>query len=141
MSPSLLDKPRFANGNLSVFRQSAADDSDGNASVSSSGSHKRRRRPKQTGGEKKLPGSALSTAHQLTRRNSQGSDFGIPDYYDGDSSDENLDVRTGLQSLNLQKSAKTAGMHLPSIHDFWRSGFCFAPFFLKANVNLNFGTP
>ncbi|KAF9337561.1 Histone deacetylase [Podila minutissima] len=108
MSPSLLDKPRFANGNLSVFRQSAADDSDGNASVSSSGSHKRRRRPKQTGGEKKLPGSALSTAHQLTRRNSQGSDFGIPDYYDGDSSDENLDVRTGLQGLNLQKSAKTA---------------------------------
>lgn len=110
MSPSLLDKPRFANGNLSVFRQSAADDSDGNASVSSSGSHKRRRRPKQSGGEKRLPGSALSTAHQMARRNSQGSDFGIPDYYDGDSSDEN-DVRTGLQGLNLQKSTKIPGMH------------------------------
>ncbi|KAF9375666.1 Histone deacetylase, partial [Podila verticillata] len=109
MSPSLLDKPRFANGNLSVFRQSAADDSDGNASVSSSGSHKRRRRPKQTSGEKKLPGSALSTAHQMARRNSQGSDYGLPtEYYEGDSSDENLDVRNGLQGLNLQKSVKIA---------------------------------
>lgn len=118
MSPGLLDKPRFANGNLSVFRQSAADDSDGNASVSSSGSHKRRRRPKQASGEKKLPGSALSTAHQMARRNSQGSDFGLPaDYYDEDSSDENLDVRNGLQGLNLQKSAKIAGMPpLLSLH-------------------------
>ncbi|KAG0335176.1 Histone deacetylase, partial [Podila humilis] len=112
MSPGLLDRPRFASGNLSVFRQSTADDSDGNASVSSSGSHKRRRRPKQSGSEKRqLPGSALSTAHQMARHNSQGStDFGNApaDYYDEDSSDENLDVRNGLQGLNLKSARNMA---------------------------------
>ncbi|KAG0066704.1 Histone deacetylase 5 [Linnemannia elongata] len=110
MSPNLLDKPRFNNANLSVFRQSAAEDSDGNASVSSSGSHKRRRRPKNISGGKKslLPGSTLGTGGGLglyltSRNSSHGSIDGQEDFYDDDSDDQ-LDVRNGLQGLNLQKS-------------------------------------
>ncbi|KAF9585780.1 Histone deacetylase 5 [Lunasporangiospora selenospora] len=114
MSPSLLDRPRFANSNLSVFRQNAAEDSDGNASVSSSGSHKRRRRPNKTIDGKKtlLPSSALgassgSMGHYLSARASSPGSGDGQDYYDGDdSSDEQLDVRTGLQGLNLQRSTK-----------------------------------
>ena len=118
MSPSLLDKPRFANANLSVFRQSAAEDSDGNASVSSSGSLKRRRRPNKTSDGKKslLPGSALgASAHGglghylMSRTSSHGSAEGQEDFYDDNSSDEQLDVRNGLQGLNLQKSIKSSG--------------------------------
>lgn len=116
MSPNLLDKPRFNNANLSVFRQSAAEDSDGNASVSSSGSHKRRRRPKNISDGKKslLPGSTLGTGGGLglyltSRNSSHGSIDGQEDFYDDDSDDQ-LDVRNGLQGLNLQKSNKPSGM-------------------------------
>ncbi|KAF9395371.1 Histone deacetylase 4 [Mortierella sp. AD011] len=116
MSPGLLDKPRFANANLSVFRQSAAEDSDGNASVSSSGSLKRRRRHnKVRDGKRSLPGSALgATSHGhylMARTSSHGSAEGHEDFYDDDdedSSDEHFDVRNGLQGLNLQKSIKTS---------------------------------
>ncbi|KAF9932178.1 Histone deacetylase [Mortierella alpina] len=122
MSPSLLDKPRFANANLSVFRQSAAEDSDGNASVSSSGSLKRRRRPNKTSDGKKslLPGSALgASAHGglghylMSRTSSHGSAEGQEDFYDDNSSDEQLDVRNGLQGLNLQKSIKSSASDRP----------------------------
>ncbi|KAG0212527.1 Histone deacetylase 4 [Mortierella sp. GBA30] len=123
MSPSLLDKPRFANANLSVFRQSAAEDSDGNASVSSSGSHKRRRRPNKTGDGKRslLPGSALGTIshgglghYLMARTSSHGSAEGQEDFYDDDdSSDEQADVRNGLQGLNLQKSIKSSASDRP----------------------------
>ncbi|KAF9134999.1 Histone deacetylase 4 [Mortierella sp. 14UC] len=115
MSPNLLDKPRFNNANLSVFRQNAAEDSDGNASVSSSGSHKRRRRPKNISDGKKslLPGSTLGTGGGLglyltSRSSSHGSIDGQEDFYDDDSDDQ-LDVRNGLQGLNLQKSNKPSG--------------------------------
>ncbi|KAF9183855.1 Histone deacetylase 4 [Haplosporangium sp. Z 767] len=120
MSPSVLDKPRFANANLSVFRQTTAEDSDGNASVSSSGSHKRRRRPNKASGGKKslLPGSALGTSHGgmshylIGGSSSHGSAEGQEDFYedenDEDSSDEQLDVRNGIQKLNLQKSIKSS---------------------------------
>ncbi|KAF9104234.1 Histone deacetylase 4 [Mortierella sp. GBA35] len=115
MSPNLLDKPRFNNANLSVFRQSAAEDSDGNASVSSSGSHKRRRRPKNISDGKKslLPGSTLGTSGGLglyltSRASSHGSVDGQEDFYDDDSDDQ-LDVRNGLQGLNIQKSNKPSG--------------------------------
>ncbi|KAF9977997.1 Histone deacetylase [Actinomortierella ambigua] len=103
-SPSFMDKPRFANSNLSVFRQAAAEDSDGGASVSSSGSHKRRRRLKQPNGKK---GSGLTQGHFLAPGSSPtGSAL---DYYDDDDSDEdNQDVRKSLQRLNLQKSIKTS---------------------------------
>ncbi|KAF9148901.1 Histone deacetylase 4 [Linnemannia schmuckeri] len=115
MSPNLLDKPRFNNANLSVFRQNPAEDSDGNASVSSSGSHKRRRRPKNISDGKRslLPGSTLGTGGGLglyltSRSSSHGSVDGQEDFYDDDSDDQ-LDVRNGLQSLNLQKSNKPSG--------------------------------
>ncbi|KAF9432835.1 Histone deacetylase [Entomortierella beljakovae] len=116
MSPGILDRPRFANANLSVFRQSAAEDSDGNASVSSSGSLKRRRRHNKTrDGKKSLPGSGLGvTSHGhylMSRTSSHGSAEGHEDYYDDDdddSSDEHFDVRNGLQGLNLQKSARSS---------------------------------
>ncbi|KAG0238770.1 Histone deacetylase [Actinomortierella wolfii] len=103
-SPSFMDKPRFANSNLSVFRQAAAEDSDGGASVSSSGSHKRRRRLKQLSNKK---GSGLTQGHFLAPGSSPtGSAI---DYYEDDDSDEdNQDVRKGLQRLNLQKSIKTS---------------------------------
>ncbi|KAF8984935.1 Histone deacetylase 4, partial [Entomortierella lignicola] len=120
MSPSLLDKPRFANANLSVFRQSAAEDSDGNASVSSSGSLKRRRRHnKVRDGKKYLPGSALgATSHGhylMSRTSSHGSAEGQEDFYDDDddSSDEHFDVRNSLQGLNLQKSTRSTVSERP----------------------------
>ncbi|KAF9163537.1 Histone deacetylase [Actinomortierella ambigua] len=85
--------------------QAAAEDSDGGASVSSSGSHKRRRRLKQPNGKK---GSGLTQGHFLAPGSSPtGSAM---DYYDDDddSDDDNQDVRKGLQRLNLQKSIKTS---------------------------------
>ncbi|KAI1315479.1 Histone deacetylase 4 [Mortierella claussenii] len=118
MSPNLLDKPRFANTNLSVFRQSAAEDSDGNASVSSSGSLKRRRRPTKVNDGKRslLPGSALGSGshgglghYLMSRTSSHGSAEGQEFYDDDDDSlDEHFDVRNGLQGLNLQKTAKSS---------------------------------
>ncbi|KAG0324223.1 Histone deacetylase 4 [Dissophora globulifera] len=122
MSPGLLDRPRFANANLSVFRQSAAEDSDGNASVSSNGSLKRRRRPNKTFDGKKslLPGSALGASshgglghYLMARSSSHGSADAHEDFYDDDdddSSEENFEVRNGLQGLNLQKSDKSAAI-------------------------------
>ncbi|KAG0367969.1 Histone deacetylase 4 [Gamsiella multidivaricata] len=121
MSPGLMDKPRFANSNLSVFRQSAAEDSDGNASVSSNGSLKRRRRPNKAieGKRSLLPGSTLGTSHGglghylMSRTSSHGSAEGHEDFYDDDdddddSLDEQFDVRNGLQGLNLQKTTKSS---------------------------------
>ncbi|GJJ72188.1 hypothetical protein EMPS_04545 [Entomortierella parvispora] len=114
MSPSMADRPRFANANLSVFRQNAAEDSDGNASVSSSGSLKRRRRPNKTSDGKRslLTGSALggeSGLYPMARTPSQGSYEGQAGFYDDDdSSDEQINVRNGLQGLNLQKSTKAS---------------------------------
>lgn len=122
MSPGsgLFDRPRFATSNLSVFKQSAAEDSDGNASVSSSGSLKRRRRPTKTGHGKKslLPGSALGVPSSpfggfpMSRTSSHGSVDPHEDFYDDDddSLDEHFDVRNGLQGLNLQKSVKSSGI-------------------------------
>ncbi|KAF9932329.1 Histone deacetylase 4 [Linnemannia zychae] len=110
MSPSLLDKPRFNNANLSVFRQNAAEDSDGNASVSSSGSHKRRRRPKNINDGKRslLPGSTLGAGGglglYLTSRNSSRESIDVQEEFYDDDSDDQLDMRNGLQGLNLQKS-------------------------------------
>ncbi|ORZ23811.1 hypothetical protein BCR41DRAFT_333802 [Lobosporangium transversale] len=118
MSPSFLDRPRFANSNISALRHTSAEDSDGNASASSSGSHKRRRRPTKASGGKKslLPGSALSSSHaglghQMSRTSSHGSLEGQNFYDDDDDSldDDHFDVRNGLQDLNLQKS-KSPGM-------------------------------
>ena len=121
MSPSMMDnRPRFANSNLSVFRQNAADDSDG-ASVSSSGSLKRRRRPNKPSDGKRslLTGSALGSQAELgtygmARTPSQGSYEGQAGFYDDDddSSDEQFNVRNGIQQLNLQKSTKTSGEFL-----------------------------
>lgn len=118
MSPGHIEqRPRFANSNLSVFRQSAAEDSDGNASVSSNGSLKRRRRPtKPMHGKKSfLPGSGLGVPSPfgglpMSRTSSHGSVDPHEDFYDDDedSLDEHFDVRNGLQGLNLQKSAKSS---------------------------------
>jgi len=106
MSPSMVDRPRFANANLSVFRQNAAEDSDGNASVSSSGSLKRRRRPNKPSDGKR----SLLTGSAMARTPSQGSYEGQAGFYDDDdSSDEQINVRNGLQGLNLQKSTKASG--------------------------------
>ncbi|KAG0001274.1 Histone deacetylase 5 [Modicella reniformis] len=101
-------------------RQSAAEDSDGNASVSSNGSLKRRRRPTKTGHGKKsqLPGSGLGVpssaygGYPMSRTSSHGSGDGHVDFYDDDddSLDEHFDVRNGLQGLNLQKSGKPSVM-------------------------------